>query len=82
MEKELDWTEELKKKVEHLKELASRGEIYNATTCDRMGYLNLQLMAIHKAGWKLHSVIPFVLPTTLSLDHMTYFCVIAELEEK
>ena len=70
--------EEHDRRVEHLKELEDAGERYVAFTCDRMGELNLQLIAISAAGWHLHSVVPFVLPRKTSPDSQSYFAVIAE----
>ncbi len=74
-----EWAEEVERRVESLNHLASQGERYSAFGCDRIGMLNRELMAIAKAGWSLHSVVPHVLPSRITTDHMSYFCIIAEL---
>ncbi len=73
-----EWAKEVKGRVKHLKELEDLGETYCAFGCDRIGVLNRELIAIAKAGWSLHSVVPHVMPSHLTLDHMSYFCIIAE----
>jgi len=70
--------QEIRDKVEHLKVLADNGVKYIATACDRIGEVNRELMAISMAGWRLHSIVPFILPSHITTDHMTYFCVVAE----
>ena len=72
-----DWSKEIQARVDCLEILASQGERYSAFSCDRIGSINRELIAINKAGWTLHSIVPF---DSLSLDRMTYFCIVAERE--
>jgi len=73
-----DWNQKVQARVDCLNILEHRGERYCASSCESIGEVNRELLAINKAGWKLHSIVPFVLPTRISLDHMTYFCIVAE----
>ncbi len=77
-----EWAEEFENRVQTLKHLAGLGHVYSAFGCDRIGILNRELQAIETAGWSLHSVVPHVLPSRITTDHMSYFCIIAELRSR
>ncbi len=76
-----DWDKAIKNRVKSLQAIDDK---YCAMSCDRMGELNLLLIAISRAKWKLHSVHSFVLPPDITAYPRTFFCVIAEnnLESK
>ncbi len=78
MSEKEDAEEEYQRRVDHLREVKAAGQRYMATTCDRIGDLNIQLMAFAEAGWHVHSIVPFHLPAHLTTDPQSYFAVIAE----
>lgn len=73
-----DSVKEIEDRVKQLKGIERFGGKYLAFSCDRVGALNNELIAINKAGWSLHRVIPIILPEHLTTSKMSYFCIIAE----
>ncbi len=78
MTKDKDPLEDIKERVKQIKGIEESGGKYLAFSCDRIGELNRELIAISKADWSLHSVIPIILHEHLTISKMSYFCVIAE----